>query len=57
MVAEFIGPPKVYTFSFIVGNIIARSVKCIHSATKSKERGEGFAGYRGLDFEVQSSRV
>ena len=24
----------MYTFSFIVGNIIAKSVKCIHSATK-----------------------
>ena len=27
-------PQKVYTFSFIVGNIIPKSVKCIHSATK-----------------------
>ena len=34
LVAEFISPPKVYTFSFIVGNIIPKSVKCIHSATK-----------------------
>ena len=34
LVAEFIGPQKVYTFSFIVGNIIPKSVKCIHSATK-----------------------
>ena len=25
----------MYTFSFIVGNIIPKSVKCIHSATKS----------------------
>ena len=33
LVAEFIGP-KVYTFSFIVGNIVPKSVKCIHSATK-----------------------
>ena len=24
----------MYTFSFIVGNIIPKSVKCIHSATK-----------------------
>ena len=28
-------PQKVYTFSFIEGNIIPRSVKCIHSATKA----------------------
>ena len=34
LVAEFISPPKVYAFSFIVGNIIPKSVKCIHSATK-----------------------
>ena len=27
-------PPKVYTFSFIVGNVIPKSVECIHSATK-----------------------
>ena len=26
-------PPKVHTFSVIVGNIIQKSVKCIHSAT------------------------
>ena len=37
LVAEFIGPPKVYTFSFIVGTIIPKSVKCIHSATKTKK--------------------
>ena len=28
LVAEFISPPKVYTFSFIVGNIFPQSVKC-----------------------------
>ena len=28
---------KVYTFSFIVGSIIPKSVKCIHSATKTKD--------------------
>ena len=28
----------MYTFSFIVGNIIPKSVKCIHSATKLKKR-------------------
>ena len=47
-VAEFISPQKcallvlkwvvlsqkVYTFSFKVGSIIPKSVKCIHSATK-----------------------
>ena len=27
-------PQQVYTFRFIVGNIIPKSVKCIHSATK-----------------------
>ena len=44
LVAEFISPPKVYTFSFIVGNIIPKSVRCIHSATKNLARGkeEGF---------------
>ena len=34
LVAEFISHPKVYTFSFIVGSIIQKSVKCILSATK-----------------------
>ena len=33
-VAEFSSPPKVDTFSFIVGTIIPKSVKCIHSATE-----------------------
>ena len=27
-------PPKVYTDSFIVGNMIPKSGKCIHSATE-----------------------
>ena len=27
-------PEKTYTFRFIVGKIIPKSVKCIHSATK-----------------------
>ena len=27
----------MYTFSFIVGNIIPKSVKCIHSATKARK--------------------
>ena len=35
LVSEFISPPKVYTFSFIVGDLIPKSLKCIHSATKS----------------------
>ena len=35
LVAEFISPPKVYTFSFVVGDIIPKGVKCIHSATKN----------------------
>ena len=35
-------PQKVYTFSFIVGNMIPKSVKCLHSATK------GFTGFRVL---------
>ena len=36
LVAEFISPQKctVYTIQFIVGNIIPKSVKCIHSATR-----------------------
>ena len=29
----------MYTFSFLVGNIISKSVKCIHSATKDSRRG------------------
>ena len=36
LVAEFIGPPKVYTFGFFVGSIIPKSVKCIHSANETK---------------------
>ena len=34
LVAELISPQKVYTFGFIVGTAIPKSVKCIHSATK-----------------------
>ena len=34
LVAEFTSPQKVYKFSFIVGNTIPKSVKCIHSATR-----------------------
>ena len=34
LVAEFTCPQNVHTFSFKVGNIIPKSVKCIHSATK-----------------------
>ena len=29
----------MYTFRFIVGNIIPKSVKCIHSGTKVRELG------------------
>ena len=38
----------MYTFSFIVGNIIPKSAKCIHSATKVfyslRSKGVRFAG-------------
>ena len=37
-------PPKVYTFSFIVGDIIPKSVKCIHSATKKDTPVNGSLG-------------
>ena len=43
----------MYTFRFIVGNIIPKSVKCIHSATKDL-RGLGF---RGFGFGGFGSRV
>ena len=33
LVAEFIGPKKVYTFSSIRDHIIPKSLKCTHSAT------------------------
>ena len=47
LVAEFISPPpKVPTFSFIVVNIIPKSVKCIHSATKSWDLGSLSGLYR-----------
>ena len=43
----------MYTFSFIVGNIIPRSVKCIHSATK-----KGLAvGRKGCAKRVQGLGV
>ena len=38
---EFIRPQKVYTFVFRVGNILPKSVKCIHSATKLGFRVSG----------------
>ena len=34
LVAEFISPQKCVLLGFVVGNIIPKSVKCIHSATK-----------------------
>ena len=40
-------PQKVYTFSFIVDNIIPKSIKCIHSATKGL-RIFGFGSRRGF---------
>ena len=50
LLAEFISPQKVYTFGFIVGHIIPKSAKCIHSATKTKVpcslRVAGFFGFR-----------
>ena len=44
--AEFISPPKVYTFSFILGNIIPKSVKCVHSATYKFRLEIGLGGAR-----------
>ena len=46
LVAEFISPPKVYTFSFIVGSIIPKSLQCIHSATKGLLAGGGCGGVK-----------
>ena len=37
----------MYTFSFIVGNIIPKSVKCIHSATKKGFRACSSKGFQG----------
>ena len=54
LVAEFIRPPKLYTFSFIVDNIIPKSVKCIHSTTKVI--GVPLKGSIGVPFKG-SSRV
>ena len=54
LVAEFISPTKCTLSVFIVGNIIPRSVKCIHSATKKglAVGGKGCAktgsGFRSL---------
>ena len=45
LVVEFISPPKVHTFIFLVGNIIPKSVKCVHSATKSCIVGATFQGF------------
>ena len=36
--------PKVNTFSFKVGSIIPKSVKCIHSATKIFKTSERVNG-------------
>ena len=40
----------MYTFSFIVGNIIPKRVQCIHSATKSWGLGVEVSEFRGLGF-------
>ena len=42
----------MYTFSFIVGDIIPKSVKCIHSATKSSSSPS-----RGLEMQLHESRI
>ena len=34
----------MYTFDFVVGSIIPKSVKCIHSATKNINRELNLAG-------------
>ena len=34
LAAEFISPPKVYTFSSLEDYSIPKSVKCAHSATE-----------------------
>ena len=52
LVAEFTKPPKVCTFSFIVGNIIPKSVKCLHSATKGL--GLLTLGSKGLSLTLKS---
>ena len=61
LVAEFISPQKFYTFSFIVGNIIPKSVKCIHSATMglrvSREEFIGFQGLGPLGFRACAFRT
>ena len=44
----------MYDCSFIVGTIIPKGVKCIHSATKTKRtritQGNGGLGLRGPEF-------
>ena len=45
IVPEFISPQKGYTFSSIVGKIIPKSVKCIHSATKIMIRRKTFCQF------------
>ena len=50
----------MYTFSFIVGNIIPRSAKCSHSATRrvrvysSRVSGSG-VGFKGLGFSIYAA--
>ena len=44
----------MYTFSFIVGNIIPKSVKCIHSATKYNNTQKRTTSYTARAQEVNS---
>ena len=45
----------MYTFSFTVGSIIPKSVKCIHSATKSRLDDSRVLGSVALQFRVGDS--
>ena len=45
----------MYTFSFIVGNIIPKSVQCILSATKHKGYYKGC--YEGFKLVLKGLRV
>ena len=57
LVAEFHKPQKVYTFPFIVGSIIPKSVKCIHSATKLTLNLICQASGTALEFRIRLFRV
>ena len=47
LLAEFLSPPKVYTFSFIVGKIIPKSV----SVSTQLLSCIGFKGFQGLGLQ------